>query len=612
LKYRSEIDGLRALAVIPVILFHAGFKSFSGGFVGVDVFFVISGYLITTVLIEDIENKRFSIVRFYERRARRILPALFLVLLCCIPFAWLWLTPRALNDFSNGILATTFFASNVLFWRQDPYFNAGAEENPLLHTWSLAVEEQYYLLFPVFLFVAWKFGRRRAVFWLILLFAVISLALSEWGWRYHATANFYLAPTRAWELFAGSITAFVVHQRGPKANNLLALLGLSAVVFAIFAYDEGTPFPSVYTLVPVLGVVLLVLYADRATYTGKLLSSNLLVGIGLISYSAYLWHQPLIVLWKSGAWQDSFDPLLIPPMTVALAYLSWRFVETPFRQRGKAKHFLAVAPSVFFMSMTVSALALMYFGDMRFSPSELQVLNQLKGGGDYVTKRSDELQLKEFNDPAKLKIFVIGDSYAQDLVNAIYEAGLDEDLDVSTYYIPVECGNLYVNRSLNEYRRPQDNFACEPSPYTRPDVVDRIEEANHVLVASAWNEWTSSLLSESVKNLIARYGNKFIVFNRKDFGVISERSFASTGIQGLLAERGLPETMSAVARDIADNLPRVTEFIDSQLLLCGSYSTCKNKTDLGLPISHDGAHLTPAGAKYFGELIQHSLVNTMN
>jgi len=155
LKYRTEIDGLRALAVVPVILFHAGFELFSGGFVGVDVFFVISGYLITTIIIEDIDNKRFSIVNFYERRARRILPALFFVMLVC----------------------------------------------PLLHTWSLAVEEQYYVLFPIFLILAWRFGKNK-VFWMIVLMAAISLLLSEWGWRNRATANFYLAPTRVWELFS--------------------------------------------------------------------------------------------------------------------------------------------------------------------------------------------------------------------------------------------------------------------------------------------------------------------------------------------------------------------------------------------------------------------------
>ena len=332
MKYRAEIDGLRALAVVPVILFHAGFELFSGGFVGVDVFFVISGYLITTILVEDIENQRFSIVNFYERRARRILPALFFVMLCCLPLAWMLLLPNQMKDFAQSLVAVSLFASNILFWRESDYFSAAAEDKPLLHTWSLAVEEQYYILFPVFLFLAWRFGKNR-VFWMVVVFAAISLALSEWGWRNRPVANFYLAPTRAWELLAGSIAAFIVQKRGVEKNNTLALLGLVAIIFSIFAYDESTPFPSVYALVPVLGVVLLVLYADKDTYAAKLLSTKLFVGVGWISYSAYLWHQPLFAFARVRSLGESSTAELIflSIITIVLAYFSWRFIERPFR-----------------------------------------------------------------------------------------------------------------------------------------------------------------------------------------------------------------------------------------------------------------------------------------
>jgi peptidoglycan/LPS O-acetylase OafA/YrhL len=334
LKYRAEIDGLRALAVVPVILFHAGFELFSGGFVGVDVFFVISGYLITTILIEDIENKRFSIVNFYERRARRILPALFFVMLVCIPFAWMWMIPSQMKDFSQSLVAVSLFASNILFWRESGYFDAAAEEKPLLHTWSLAVEEQYYVLFPIFLILAWRFGKNR-VFWMIVVMAAISLMLSEWGWRNKATANFYLAPTRAWELFAGSIAAFIVQKQGVQKNNLLALIGLAAIIFSIFFYDENTPFPSVYALIPVLGVVLLVLYADKESIAAKLLGTRGFVGIGLISYSAYLWHQPLFAFARirSTEHPSLLFMSVLSFSSLILAWFSWRYIERPFRDK---------------------------------------------------------------------------------------------------------------------------------------------------------------------------------------------------------------------------------------------------------------------------------------
>lgn len=174
MQYRSEVDGLRALAVLPVILFHAGFPIFSGGFVGVDVFFVISGYLITSILIEDLERGSFNLLNFYERRARRILPALFLIVFVSIPFAWFFMPQSQLKDFSNSLIAVSFFVSNFLFWRESGYFDTIVDEKPLLHTWSLAVEEQFYIVFPVLLFFLWGFGKKRAI-WVISILAFISL-----------------------------------------------------------------------------------------------------------------------------------------------------------------------------------------------------------------------------------------------------------------------------------------------------------------------------------------------------------------------------------------------------------------------------------------------------
>jgi peptidoglycan/LPS O-acetylase OafA/YrhL len=338
LKYRAEIDGLRALAVVPVILFHAGFDLFSGGFVGVDVFFVISGYLITTILIEDIENKRFSIVNFYERRARRILPALFFVMLVCIPFAWMWMLPSQMKDFSQSVAAATLFSSNLLFLQEAGYFAELADAKPLLHTWSLAVEEQFYLLFPIFLILAWRLGKNR-VFVTLVVMTAVSLLLSEWGWRNKEAANFYLAYSRAWELLAGSMAAFFVHKKGVQKNDVAALSGLAAIVFSIFVYDETTPFPSVYALLPVLGAVLLVMYANSETFAAKLLSTRAFVGIGLISYSAYLWHQPIFafMIINGVVLDGSTQFITVFSLIGLLSYLSWRLLEKPFRNSKLVK-----------------------------------------------------------------------------------------------------------------------------------------------------------------------------------------------------------------------------------------------------------------------------------
>lgn len=334
MKYRAEIDGLRAIAVIPVVLFHAGFEPFNGGFIGVDIFFVISGYLITTILIGEIESDSFSIANFYERRARRILPALFLVMALCLPFAWIWMLPNQMLDFSKSLIAVSLFSSNILFWRESGYFQAEAEEKPLLHTWSLSVEEQFYLLFPVFLLFAWRLGKSKLLF-LISTMAFASLLLSEWGWRNSSSANFYLSPTRAWELFVGSLTAFFIQKHGVIKNSAMALVGFSLILTSIFLFNENTPMPSVYGLTPIAGVTLIIIYASKDTIVAKILSSKWLVFCGLLSYSAYLWHQPLFAFTKLR--------LLTPPseltmallciLSFVLAFFSWKYMEAPFRNR---------------------------------------------------------------------------------------------------------------------------------------------------------------------------------------------------------------------------------------------------------------------------------------
>jgi peptidoglycan/LPS O-acetylase OafA/YrhL len=332
-KYRAEIDGLRTIAVIPVILFHAGISIFRGGYVGVDIFFVISGFLITSIIARELEENRFSIVKFYERRARRILPALFAVLLVSLPFAWALLMPDDLLDFGKSVVSVCLFVSNLYFWRSSGYFDAAAEGKPLLHTWSLAVEEQYYVLFPLMLMVLWRLGRKRT-FYIVCAMALGSLVMSEWAWRHAPTANFFLAPTRAWELFAGSICALWRLDKAERPNGPLAWLGLALIAFSIFVYDEHTPFPSVYALVPVVGTALIILFATSATRVGQLLSTRPMVAIGLISYSAYLWHQPILAFARH-YWMSSLSPmfgLLLAAISLAVAYPSWRYIEAPFRR----------------------------------------------------------------------------------------------------------------------------------------------------------------------------------------------------------------------------------------------------------------------------------------
>ena len=335
LKYRPEIDGLRAVAVVPVILFHAGLAGFSGGYVGVDVFFVISGYLITSLIISEQEiSGRFCIVNFYERRARRILPALFLVILCCIPFAWAWMPSQQIEEFHRSILFVLIFASNFFFYSIAGYFDTAVAEKPLLHMWSLAVEEQYYLLFPIFLIVARPFGKKLLAASLIVL-ALGSLGIAQWASTHHAAFNFYLAPSRLWELLAGSLCALYLFGRESRKNQFAAILGLALIAYSIVSIGRETPYPSIYTVIPVFGTCLLILFGSRETYAGRLLATKPFVGIGLISYSAYLWHQPILAFARIryGLALPDIIYVSLGCLSFVLAFLSWKYVEKPFRNR---------------------------------------------------------------------------------------------------------------------------------------------------------------------------------------------------------------------------------------------------------------------------------------
>jgi len=464
LKYRAEIDGLRALAVIPVILFHAGFETFSGGFVGVDVFFVISGYLITSMLIEDLEHGRFSVRGFYERRARRILPALFFMVAVCGLFAWFWMTPDQLDRFSLSVAALSLFGSNLLFWQESDYFDAAAEEKPLLHTWSLAVEEQYYLLFPLFLLVTWRFGKTQ-LFWLIALLCAVSFLHSERSWAIDPVGNFYLAPTRAWELFAGSVTALFVSQRGVVANDVLGLFGVLAVLMSIVHFDRSTPFPSAYTLVPVLGVVLVLRYAGEASFVARLLSTRLLVGLGLISYSAYLWHQPLFAFARIRSVEepDACLMAMLSMLALGVAVLSWRFIERPFRNTS----FLAQYQVFLYGGMGLVVLAVLGATGHFMKGVESRLDRRLQGDighaafHQYIDKRYHDCTPPGIADAAltwrgfrrckqskqgRPEVVLLGDSHAEHLFIGVAEALADKNV---VFYIlngaPYVSSPLFTN-----------------------------------------------------------------------------------------------------------------------------------------------------------------------
>jgi peptidoglycan/LPS O-acetylase OafA/YrhL len=367
LRYRPDIDGLRAIAVIAVVMYHFAVPGFTGGYVGVDVFFVISGFLIVSLIQREIEERRFSLLNFYERRVRRIFPALVVLLLAVSVLAYRQFFPGTYREFGKSISAASVFLSNVEFWREGGrYFAAPAREQPLLHTWSLAIEEQFYLLFPPLLILLARFQRRIGTAVLLSL-TVLSLGFSIVTASVAPQTAFYLFPARFWELLFGALVAIGGLKPLPTsiASNSVCALGLAMIVASVALYGPTTVFPGIAALLPCAGTAL-VLYGglDDRTQPSiyRVLSMRPLVFIGLISYSLYLWHWPIFVFSTYNLERDLVvqETIGLIALSFAIAAVSWRFVEKPFRRLGgvASRRFIFAQAAAATVLFAVSGIAI--------------------------------------------------------------------------------------------------------------------------------------------------------------------------------------------------------------------------------------------------------------
>ncbi len=627
MKYRADIDGLRAVAVISVILFHAGISIFSGGYVGVDVFFVISGYLITNIILKEKEAGHFSLIDFYERRTRRILPALFLVIFCCIPFVLLWLFPGKAEAFGRATISTVLFVSNFLFWRETGYFADTADESPLLHTWSLSVEEQFYLLFPLCVITCWKLGKR----WLVSFIAIIcfiSLALSQFGGNitlispfleknlsFTAVPSFafFLPITRAWELLIGSLAAFHHHKHQQlKGKPWHSALGLICIFIAIFYFDNSTPFPSFYTLLPVVGTALILLYNRDASPIRSLLELPPLVKIGLISYSAYLWHQPIFAFARIRFNPQPTTFYLLILCVFILAYLSWKYVEKPFRNKHiisrKFIFTFSFIGSLFLILIGTSFITTDgYINRYKKADKRLASIEHLNEA-QYVIQRF--LEHKNTSLPprnSKTNIVLIGDSFAQDFHNILAEGELLKHSNIATHFVRNGCGNIWTDELLESYIEQDIYHECiSTNPYQNKLLLSNLERADIVFLATAWKEWEVKKLGKSITRIKQHTKGKIYVVGKKELGQIDIRALLSfpPDTRRTITHRTRQETITL--NQTLSTIEPKSHFIDLQSLLCNEQNICDvfdNNIDL---ISYDGSHLTREGAVYLGAQLKAS------
>lgn len=411
--YRPEIDGLRAIAVLAVIFYHAGFDWIPGGFAGVDVFFVISGYLITQLIFRQKTDEQFSILEFYERRMRRLLPALFVVFAACLIPATIFMLPAELKDFGGSMASSAAFAGNIYFWLSNTngYFSATADELPLLHLWSLGVEEQFYFFYPLILIFLMSFARYYLM-WTVAAGFLASFFLYVVAIQYAPSASFFLLPTRGWELLAGALVALSESRRAETfhkpaihfdiMSHLMSIAGLIMIATPFFLFDSDAHYSS-FTIIPIIfGTALFIRFASGSKGVGQLLAGRAPVAIGLISYSAYLVHQPVFAFAKAVSlnsltlWDRVF--LLIASLVVSAAI--WRFIEQPFRDRT-----FLTRKVVFGLSGTLTGLFLTIGG-------ALWIAN---GWPDRLTKESQELA-------------ELGAVNAKEMEQCFFPAGADKPL----------------------------------------------------------------------------------------------------------------------------------------------------------------------------------------
>ena len=459
IKYRPEIDGLRAIAVCAVIIYHAKISvlglSATGGFIGVDIFLVISGYLITSIIFKEfLTTGSFSFKYFYERRIRRILPTLLIVMLVSLPFAWKYLLQSNLVDFSKSILFSLGFSSNFYFHYSGQKY--GAESGlfiPYLHTWTLSIEEQYYLLFPIIILIVFKYFREYLIYTLFIGF-IISLSLANWSSKNYPSVSFYFLHTRIWEFLAGSIMAYFEIIRGYRSRNktlnlLLPSLGLFLIGYSILFFNHETLHPSFYTLIPVIGVCLIIWFSHKGEITTKILSTKLFVSIGLISYALYLWHYPIFAfaritnIFNDNIIKEIFSAFII----LFLSILSYHFIEKPFRNNKYQFKKLLIAltcVTIFLISFLFTIIKENGF-EKRF-PKIFQVKH-----------KADNIDLyQKYNNK---KIILIGDSHAYALIHNLNEEAKKNNLSLFEFGTELYLNNFnHTDKKKNETFKKNNDY----------------------------------------------------------------------------------------------------------------------------------------------------------
>ena len=631
ITYRPEIDGLRAIAVGAVILYHAQITIFGsqfskGGFIGVDIFFVISGYLITSIILKElVTTGSFSFKHFYERRIRRILPALLFVMLVSLPFAWMYLLPSNLIDFSKSILFSLGFSSNFYFHYSGQVYGAtDGLLKPFLHTWSLSVEEQFYILFPIVLLITFKYFRKYLIYVLIIGF-IISLGLAEWTSRNYPSASFYFLHARIWELIAGSILAYFEIIKGHRSKNqllnlILPTIGLLLIGYSIIFFDDNIFHPSFYTLFPIIGVCLIIWFSNKDELITKILSTKLFVGVGLISYSLYLWHYPIFAFARTThVFKDNFIKELSAGLIILfLSILTYYLFERPARnKKNKFKVILSI------ITISISVLIIFNFTTIkkngyknRFYFSKFYSLDRLSYVKD---SKNFEIDYNYDNYDNRKNVLIVGNSHAEDVLNILSKTNLKN--------------KIYFNLTSPKVRKDDYNYQIS---YLHDYFVEKkaiidfydgnffdhlekqYENSDLIIFSTQYQSNDLKILDNLIKK-IKKDKKKIIIFdnaleqttnrfNRLDYYIYKHKKFPEKNTLKNIEEKMFKDLKNK--KDINKKINLIAKrnnifLVKREKIFCNfEEKRCPSVTEEGYKIYYDYGHITDKGADFFARIIE--------
>lgn len=624
LKYRPEVDGLRALAIIPVILFHLNERIFSGGYIGVDIFFVISGYLITSVIIQDLVYKKLSILNFYERRVRRIIPALFFVILISTPFFFLKMSSGVLWDYFQSLISIIIFLSNFLFTLENNYFDVSEDYKPFIHTWSLAVEEQFYIFIPLILVLFFKNKKLIYLVFFLLIMSLISFSicyfsdnikiqtnssiierLNSAGW-----GSFFMPFGRYWELIAGSLVALYLRYNPLRDSRIISGFSLLTILFCIIYFDTEIKYPGVFTLIPVIATVLILLFTNsHKNIFKRILSLKIIVFVGLLSYSLYLWHQPIFTFFNLIYFNDNsiLRSILELALIFFLSFITWKFIEKPFRNfkliSSKSVWSLFIIFSIIIISISILGVTKYglnlhnYLLNKNINENYRNMIIDMKTEG-----QKDKYYKKfEFDKNLNQKVLLIGDSQTNN-----WEKSLQISYEEQTFYLESIHLDSVCYKYLDKINILKGNH-CK-SMIDKFLNLENLDKYNLlILLESFFYQQDIKYLNNLIKYLNKKNKNIIIVGNAE----FSNFTYLSLNLAKKLSKNKIRkkelgniiylnkskkvQKYNLIIEEIA-NLNNVKYFSEFDLY-CNKKEECNLITDNFEPFFYDNMHLTTQGAK---------------